>query len=73
MAMENPLPNDEGKVHLWQGDEDKKVPVDLQRFIAKKLPWIQYHELPGAGHALHYVPGMIEGVLRALLVGEEGK
>ncbi|CAN1123885.1 hypothetical protein LINPERPRIM_LOCUS3468 [Linum perenne] len=71
MQMENPFPNGGGSVHLWQGDEDKKVPVKLQRFIAKKLPWIQYHELAGAGHALHFVPGMIEGVLRALLIGEE--
>ncbi|CAN0914887.1 hypothetical protein LINGRAHAP2_LOCUS28800 [Linum grandiflorum] len=71
MQMENPFPDGGGTVHLWQGDEDKKVPVKLQRFIAKKLPWIQYHELSGAGHALHFVPGMIEGVLRALLPGED--
>ncbi|CAI0420445.1 unnamed protein product [Linum tenue] len=69
MDLENPFPNNEGSVHLWQGDDDKKVPVILQRYIAQKLPWIHYHELPGGGHVLHFVPGLIEGVLRALLRG----
>lgn len=47
--LTNPFPNNEGTVHLWQGDEDKLVPVELQRYIAQKLPWIHYHELSGAG------------------------
>ncbi|KAK7858445.1 hypothetical protein CFP56_012340 [Quercus suber] len=48
--LENPFSNNEVSIHLWQGDEDKLVDVESQRFIAKKLPWIQYHELLGAGH-----------------------
>ncbi|KAH9317153.1 hypothetical protein KI387_018922, partial [Taxus chinensis] len=50
MDLKNPFPNNEGSVHLWQGDEDALVPVLLQRYIAEKLPWIHYHELPEAGH-----------------------
>ncbi|CAN0900617.1 hypothetical protein LINGRAHAP2_LOCUS20938 [Linum grandiflorum] len=68
MEIENPFPDNQGSVHLWQGDEDMKVSVELQRYIVKRLGWIQYHELPGGGHILHFVPGLIEGVLRALLV-----
>ena len=48
--LENQFPNNEVSVHLWQCDEDKLVDVELQRFIAKNLPWIQYHELPSARH-----------------------
>nr|GMD02333.1 Abhydrolase_6 domain-containing protein [Ipomoea batatas] len=39
MDLENPFPNNEGSVHLWQGDEDGLVPVTLQRhfYILKSL------------------------------------
>lgn len=50
LDLENPFPNNEVSVHLWQGDDDKIVPVTLQRYIAQQLPWIQYHEITGAGH-----------------------
>jgi pimeloyl-ACP methyl ester carboxylesterase len=50
MEIDNPFPNNEGSVHLWHGEEDGLVPALLQRYIAKKLPWIHYHELPGVGH-----------------------
>ncbi|XP_047971544.1 uncharacterized protein LOC125214525 isoform X2 [Salvia hispanica] len=50
MQLENPFPNGEGSVHLWHGTDDGVVPVSLQRCIAKQLPWVQYHELPNAGH-----------------------
>ena len=33
--LENPFPNNEGSVHLWQGDDDRIVAIPLQRFIAK--------------------------------------
>ncbi|GMY23436.1 4,5:9,10-diseco-3-hydroxy-5,9,17-trioxoandrosta-1(10),2-diene-4-oate hydrolase-like [Fagus crenata] len=69
--LENPLPNNEGSVHLWQGDEDKLVDVKLQRFIAKKLPWIQYHELSGAGHFFPYAVGMSKVIINTLLFGEK--
>ncbi|GAV85931.1 Abhydrolase_6 domain-containing protein [Cephalotus follicularis] len=67
MDLENPFPSNEGSVHLWQGDEDALVPVNLQRHIAKRLPWIYYHELPGAGHLFPIADGISEVVVKALL------
>ncbi|CAH9127797.1 unnamed protein product [Cuscuta epithymum] len=67
MELENPFPNNEGSVHLWQGDEDGLVPVTLQRYIAQKLPWIHYHELPGSGHMFPYVDGMGDKIVWELL------
>ncbi len=58
-------------VHLWQGDEDKLIDVKLQRFIAKKLPWIQYHELSGAGQFFLFAVGMSEVITKTLLLGEK--
>ncbi|XP_027111329.1 uncharacterized protein [Coffea arabica] len=52
MDLKNPFADAEGSVHLWHGDEDGLVPVVLQRYIAEKLPWIRYHEIPNAGHLL---------------------
>ncbi|KAK8621058.1 hypothetical protein V6N13_067502 [Hibiscus sabdariffa] len=71
VELDNPFPNNEGSVHLWQGDEDKFVPVMLQRYIAQQLPWIQYHELPGAGHMFALTDGMWDNIVEALLVGEK--
>lgn len=68
MDLDSPFPNDEGSIHLWNGEEDRMVPVSLQRYIAQKLPWIHYHEVPGAGHLLPYVPGVSEAILKALLL-----
>ncbi|KAG6383963.1 hypothetical protein SASPL_156249 [Salvia splendens] len=50
MQLEDPFPHGEGSVHLWHGTDDGVVPVSLQRYIAEELPWVQYHELPNAGH-----------------------
>lgn len=69
--LENPFPNKEGSVHLWQGGEDMLVPVMLQRYIAKELPWIQYHELPAAGHLFPLVPAVSEAIAKALLFGQK--
>jgi pimeloyl-ACP methyl ester carboxylesterase len=69
--LENPFPNNEGSVHVWQGDDDKLVPVMLQRYITKKLSWIQYHELPGAGHLFPLAVGMSEAITKALLLGHK--
>lgn len=71
LDLENPFPNNEGSVHLWQGDEDRLVPVMLQRYIANKLSWIQYHELPGAGHLFPLAVGMNEAITKALLLGQK--
>ncbi|XP_049407024.1 uncharacterized protein LOC125870598 isoform X7 [Solanum stenotomum] len=69
--LENPFPNKEGSVQLWQGDEDKLVPVTLQRYIAQRQPWIQYHEIAGAGHMFPVLDGMADKIVKALLIGEK--
>ncbi|KAI9090690.1 hypothetical protein K1719_028543 [Acacia pycnantha] len=70
LDLENPFQTSEGSVHLWQGDEDLLVPVTLQRYIAQKLPWINYHELPGAGHMFPYADGMSDTFIESLLQGK---
>ncbi|KAJ7556911.1 hypothetical protein O6H91_05G104100 [Diphasiastrum complanatum] len=69
--LENPFKNGNGSVHIWQGVEDYLVPVKLQRYIHRRLPWIHYHELPGMGHVLVRVKGLPDRILQALLLGEE--
>ncbi|XP_062206199.1 uncharacterized protein LOC133908089 [Phragmites australis] len=54
-------------VHLFQGDEDGVVPVQLQRHICRRLGWVNYHELPGAGHFLSAVPGLSDRIVSTLL------
>ncbi|XVF07690.1 hypothetical protein REPUB_Repub06bG0161600 [Reevesia pubescens] len=71
MDLDNPFPNNESSVHLWHGDEDGLVPVTLQRYSAKQLPWIHYHELPAAGHMFSLADGMCDKLAKALLVGEQ--
>ncbi|GAB4833392.1 hypothetical protein Ancab_031635 [Ancistrocladus abbreviatus] len=68
--LTNPFPNNEGTVHLWQGDEDRLVFVSLQRYIAQQLPWIHYHEVPGAGHLFPYKDGMSDAIMKAQLSTE---
>jgi pimeloyl-ACP methyl ester carboxylesterase len=68
MDLENPFPDNEGSVHLWQGDEDKMVPVSLQRYITQRLPWINYHEISGSGHMFPYIPETCEAIIKALLL-----
>eukprot|EP00246_Nothoceros_aenigmaticus_P007700 TRINITY_DN2169_c0_g1_i1.p1 TRINITY_DN2169_c0_g1~~TRINITY_DN2169_c0_g1_i1.p1 ORF type:complete len:382 (+),score=49.57 TRINITY_DN2169_c0_g1_i1:44-1189(+) len=53
-------------VHVWQGDEDYLVPVVMQRYLAKELPWIEYHELTGHGHILSRVPGLADEIVTTL-------
>lgn len=69
LDLENPFPNNEGSVHIWQGDEDLIVPVKVQRYIAQKLPWILYHELQGADHLFPHVDGMSDTIIMSLLSG----
>nr|GLL46273.1 uncharacterized protein LOC109155128 [Ipomoea trifida] len=68
MDLENPFPGNEGWVDLWQGDEDGLIPLPMQRYIAQKLPWVRYHELPGAGHMFPYVGDMGNQIVKALLL-----
>ncbi|XP_059317578.1 uncharacterized protein LOC132068114 [Lycium ferocissimum] len=71
MDLKNPFPNNEGSVHLWHGVEDGIVSVKLQRFIAQKLPWIKYHELPDAGHMFPYGDDSIkDAIWKTLLSGK---
>ncbi|CAL5334546.1 unnamed protein product [Camellia sinensis] len=69
MDLENPFPNNEGSIQLWHGDEDRVLPVTLQRYIVQRLPWIEYHELQGSGHMFPYADGMTDAMIKALLVG----
>ncbi|KAL0337003.1 UNVERIFIED_CONTAM: hypothetical protein Scaly_1975400 [Sesamum calycinum] len=66
--LTNPFPESERpNIHLWQGDDDRLVPIELQRYIVRQLPWIQYHELPGAGHYFPYYDGVPDSIIQALL------
>ncbi|KAI3470607.1 hypothetical protein Pfo_027270 [Paulownia fortunei] len=72
MNLGDPFLDREGSVHLWHGTEDGIVPVTLQRYIAKKLPWIQYHELPNAGHLFAYADSTAkDDILKTLLTGDK--
>ncbi|XP_073123650.1 uncharacterized protein [Henckelia pumila] len=70
MELGDPLIDAEGSVHLWQGVEDGLVPLTLQRFIAQKLQWIQYHEVPNAGHLFAYADAK-DVILDTLLSGKK--
>lgn len=71
MDLKNPFDKNEGSIHLFQGDEDGLVPVILQRYIAQKLPWIQYHEIKGGGHLFPYADGMGDKIIKTFLLGEK--
>ncbi|XP_026455270.1 uncharacterized protein LOC113356371 isoform X2 [Papaver somniferum] len=71
MDLENPFADSEGAVHLWHGDEDLLVPVSLQHYIVGKLPWIQYHELKGAGHLFPYADGVNDAIIKSLVLGKK--
>ncbi|KAA8544237.1 hypothetical protein F0562_022249 [Nyssa sinensis] len=68
MDLSDPFPDSSGFVHIWQGYEDPFVPFQLQRYVSKKLPWIQYHEVPDGGHLIMYDDNLFEAKLRALLL-----
>ncbi|XVE96446.1 hypothetical protein REPUB_Repub02eG0222400 [Reevesia pubescens] len=70
LDLENPFPNNEGFVHLWHGDQDRIVPITMNRYTAQQLPWIHYHELSGAGHFFPLADGKSNAIIKALLVGE---
>lgn len=68
LDLSNPIPDNEGSVHIWQGYEDKVIPFPLNRYLSQKLPWIQYHEIPDGGHLLIFNSSIYEAILRALLL-----
>lgn len=63
----NPFPNNEGSVHMWLGQKDGIIPLAVNRYLSQKLPWIQYHEVPDAGHFLFHNANFCEAILRELL------
>ena len=67
--MRNPFPDGEGVVSIWQGYEDRIVQVEIQRHVARRLPWVRYHERPEAGHALPDMDGVGDEIVRELLLG----
>lgn len=66
--VQNPFPNNEGSVHIWQGLEDKIIPYSLNRYLSQKLPWIRYHEVPDGGHLLAFERNFCEAIIRDLLL-----
>lgn len=40
------------EIHLWQGDEDRIIPLCQARWIADRLPDAHLHIVPGQGHFL---------------------
>ena len=65
--LSNPFPDNNGSVHIWQGCEDRIIPIAFTRFIAEKLPWIQYHEVLNGGHLIIHDAEKFEAIVRALL------
>ncbi|CAI8585074.1 unnamed protein product [Vicia faba] len=71
LDLHNPFPDNTTQVHLWQGADDLIVPAMLQRYIAQKLPWIQYHELPGAGHLFPFIEEVSVAIIKTQLMDTE--
>ncbi|KAK9079631.1 hypothetical protein SSX86_001304 [Deinandra increscens subsp. villosa] len=67
LDLKNPFENRNGSVHLWMGDEDRIVPVTLQRYIAQQIGWIKYHEVVGGGHTFAFADDLGSDILKALL------
>ncbi|XP_050892131.1 uncharacterized protein LOC127097678 isoform X2 [Lathyrus oleraceus] len=68
LDLDNPFPDNATQVHLWQGTDDRLIDVTLQRYIVKKLPWIQYHELAGAGHMFPYIEEVSAAIIKTQLM-----
>lgn len=45
------------EVHIVHGTADEEVPVSLSRRLVAAHPWVELHELPGAGHFEVIQPG----------------
>ncbi|KAL5716832.1 hypothetical protein ACHQM5_009950 [Ranunculus cassubicifolius] len=71
LELKNPFPQNESSVHIWQGYEDRLVPVLLQRHVSERLPWIKYHEIRNAGHLLPFTDNLFDEILKALFIGHE--
>ncbi|GMH12169.1 hypothetical protein Nepgr_014010 [Nepenthes gracilis] len=71
LKLSNPFSKNESFVHLWTGLEDRVVPIELQRFVSGKLPWIKHHEVPHGGHLIVYDSDVCASILKSLLLDEE--
>ncbi|XP_015078969.1 uncharacterized protein LOC107022911 [Solanum pennellii] len=71
LELENPFPENESSVHIWHGNMDDVVPISLQRYVSKRLPWIHYHEIPDVSHDFWQVGPVSEPVLRSFLLGQQ--
>ncbi|CAK9311819.1 unnamed protein product [Citrullus colocynthis] len=69
LELTNPFTENKGRVHMWQGSADRVIPIEFNRFIAQRLPWIQYHEVPNAGHLIVHEAQSFKAIIRALLAG----
>ena len=69
LDIDNPFPDNEGSVHIWQGGQDKIIPYKLNQYISEKLPWIKYHEVPEGGHFLIFDNKICEDIIMGLLLG----
>ncbi|KAI4368709.1 hypothetical protein MLD38_017236 [Melastoma candidum] len=67
LELENPFPNGEGSVHIWQGFEDRIIPYEVNRYIADKLPWVRYHEVADGGHLCVFEKDVCEQIIRSLV------
>ncbi|GMG98448.1 hypothetical protein Nepgr_000288 [Nepenthes gracilis] len=70
LKLSNPFPRNKCSVHLWTGFEDRVVPVELQRFVCSKLPWVKYHEVPQGGHLIVYDSDVCASILQDLLLDD---
>ncbi|XP_074293969.1 uncharacterized protein LOC141621208 [Silene latifolia] len=71
LDVRNPFPdnNGKGRVHLWQGYEDKIIPDEMNRYITKQVPWIKYHEVFDGGHLFIFEQHKCDLVIKALVLG----
>ncbi|CAN0916760.1 hypothetical protein LINGRAHAP2_LOCUS29886 [Linum grandiflorum] len=67
MDLTNPFPNGEGVVHMWQGTDDRITRLEINRYLAEKIPWIRYHEVKDVGHLFNLKGEHFETMLRALV------
>ncbi|GFQ03251.1 hypothetical protein PHJA_002468900 [Phtheirospermum japonicum] len=66
--ISNPFPDNEGRVHIWHGYEDKVFPFELNRYLSKQIPWVTYHEVADAGHLLVYNKTHCEAIFKTLVL-----
>lgn len=62
------------KIHIWQGDEDRLVPVSMQQWIQKQLPGtVKLQELHGEGHISLFVSTNLDRLTLQALFGNKNQ